>query len=57
MIEFALLTSKIDALEDYDVCITNILGAYIYVDVDERLPVRLEKEMYEVLGRVTYELY
>ena len=55
--ESIFITSTIDAKERRDVATCDIPGAFMQADIDERLHVRLEGKMAELLTRIAPETY
>ena len=56
-IEAVLLTSVIDALEDRDVAVTDIPGAYLTTDIDEEVHMILEGKLAEMMVLTAPEVY
>ena len=56
-IEVVLLTSVIDALEERDVLVTDIPGAYLTTNMDEEVHVILEEKLAEMMVLIAPEVY
>ena len=56
-IETVLLTSVIDVLENRDVTVTDISGAYLTTDIDEEVHMNLEGKLAEIMVLIVPEVY
>ena len=55
--EAVFLTAVIDALENRDVAVLNVPGAFMQADIDELVHVRLTGEMVKMLLQIDKEMY
>jgi translation elongation factor EF-G len=56
--EVVFLTAIIDALENHDIAVIDIPGAFMQWDLDDkRIHVRLTRKMVELLLEIDHELY
>ena len=56
-IESLLLTCVIDARENRDVAVVDIPGAFMQVDMDELVYMRLDGKMAEIMIRIDPQVY
>ena len=56
-IESLFLTSIVDAEEQRDVAVVDILGAYMHADVDEHINVRFDRNMAEILELIDFKIH
>ena len=55
--ESVFLTAVIDALENREVAVLDVPGAFMHADIDELVHVRLTGEMVKILLEIDKEMY